>query len=163
MIRWAAVSSATSAAIVAIVHAMDDVATQTNVLALNAAIEAARAGESGRGFAVVAQEVRSLSTRSAEAAQSTARLIEDARRHAMSGAAIAAEVTLVMEEMATGSERQREGVALRPEADERSHGRARKLDVLLQGPELQRAVEAGRVAGGEELLGVRALAGAAQS
>jgi methyl-accepting chemotaxis protein len=101
---------ASSAAIVAIVHAMDDVATQTNVLALNAAIEAARAGESGRGFAVVAQEVRSLSTRSAEAAQSTARLIEDARRHAMSGAAIAAEVTLVMEEMATGSERQREGV-----------------------------------------------------
>jgi methyl-accepting chemotaxis protein len=99
-----------SAAIVAIVHAMDDVATQTNVLALNAAIEAARAGEAGRGFAVVAQEVRSLSTRSAEAAQSTARLIEDARRHAMNGAAIASEVSLVMEEMASGSERQREGV-----------------------------------------------------
>jgi methyl-accepting chemotaxis protein len=101
---------ASSAAIVAIVHAMDDVATQTNVLALNAAIEAARAGESGRGFAVVAQEVRSLSTRSAEAARSTARLIEDARRHALSGAAIASEVTLVMEEIASGSERQREGV-----------------------------------------------------
>jgi methyl-accepting chemotaxis protein len=101
---------ASSAAIVAIVHAMDDVATQTNVLALNAAIEAARAGESGRGFAVVAQEVRSLSTRSAEAAQSTARLIEEARRHAISGAAIAAEVTLVMDEIASGSERQREGV-----------------------------------------------------
>ncbi|HWZ57440.1 MAG TPA: methyl-accepting chemotaxis protein, partial [Gemmatimonadaceae bacterium] len=101
---------ASSAAIVAIVHAMDDVATQTNVLALNAAIEAARAGEAGRGFAVVAQEVRSLSTRSAEAAQSTARLIEDARRHAMNGAAIASEVSLVMEEMASGSERQREGV-----------------------------------------------------
>jgi methyl-accepting chemotaxis protein len=99
-----------SAAIVAIVHAMDDVATQTNVLALNAAIEAARAGESGRGFAVVAQEVRSLSTRSAEAAQNTARLIEDARRHAMAGQAIAVEVTTLMGEMASGSEMQREGV-----------------------------------------------------
>jgi methyl-accepting chemotaxis protein len=99
-----------SAAIVAIVHAMDDVATQTNVLALNAAIEAARAGEAGRGFAVVAQEVRSLSTRSAEAAQNTARLIEDARRHANAGAAIATEVTTLMEQMASGSEMQREGV-----------------------------------------------------
>ena len=113
---------ASSAAIVAIVHAMDDVATQTNVLALNAAIEAARAGEYGRGFAVVAQEVRTLSARSAEAARDTARLIEEARRSALSGAAIAQEVTTVMDEIADATDRQRDGVeVIRAAMEQLSH------------------------------------------
>ena len=113
---------ASSTAIVGIVHAMDDVATQTNVLALNAAIEAARAGEYGRGFAVVAQEVRNLSARSAEAARSTARLIEEARRSALSGSAIAQQVTTVMDDIAEASDRQREGVeVIRVALEQLSH------------------------------------------
>lgn len=55
-----------------IVQHMTDFTARTNMLALNASIEAGRAGEHGRAFASIAQEIRTLASNSADAAQQIA-------------------------------------------------------------------------------------------
>ena len=115
---------ASSDATARIVKTIDEIAFQTNLLALNAAVEAARAGDAGKGFAVVAEEVRNLAMRSAEAAKSTAELIDESVHNAESGVALnqtvlgqlqeitgqTNQVGEVMGEIATASEQQSSGI-----------------------------------------------------
>ena len=87
-----------------IVKTIDGIAFQTNLLALNAAVEAARAGDAGRGFAVVADEVRSLAGRAADAARSTAALIETSVARAEAGVALNESVRAALLEINGGVE-----------------------------------------------------------
>ena len=84
-----------------IISVIDSIAFQTNILALNAAVEAARAGEQGRGFAVVASEVRSLASRSAEAAKEIKNLVGASVAQAEKGAALVNAAGTTMAEIVT--------------------------------------------------------------
>lgn len=93
--------NASSKKISDIIGVIDGIAFQTNILALNAAVEAARAGDQGRGFAVVASEVRSLASRSAEAAKEIKTLIGDSVQKVEAGGQLVNEAGSTMQDIVT--------------------------------------------------------------
>jgi len=118
--------SSSSHKVAEIIKLIDSIAFQTNILALNASVEAARAGEQGRGFAVVAGEVRSLASRSADAAKDIRTLIGESLERVGAGSDLVSQagtamreivesvqkVADIMDEIAAASQEQSNGIGL---------------------------------------------------
>jgi len=117
-----------SARIGEILHAIEEIAGETNLLALNASIIAAQAGESGKTFSVLADDIRDLSDRTSvstdevrglvsavrSGVDDVRRLLSEARRRTEEGVDLAqtSDATLdEIETLALDSRRASEGIA----------------------------------------------------
>ncbi len=110
-----------------IIKTIDEIAFQTNLLALNAAVEAARAGEAGAGFAVVADEVRNLAMRAADAAKTTAGLIEGTVKRVKEGVDLVAKTSSEFSEVTSSTAKMSELVG---EIDAASQEQAQGIEQI---------------------------------
>lgn len=113
-----------------VIKTVSDIAFQTNILALNASVEAARAGEHGRGFAVVAEEVRNLASKSSDAANNTAELIEHTLDTVAKGQKIADDTSRAMTEIFSQTE---ESTRLIGEISKAAKSQAEAINEITQG------------------------------
>ena len=116
-----------------IIGVIDSIAFQTNILALNAAVEAARAGEQGRGFAVVASEVRSLASRSAQAAKEIKALIEASVTNVSAGSELVEKAGSTMDEIVVSVRRVADIMGeISAASEDQSHGIDQINQAMLQ-------------------------------
>ncbi len=129
-----------SARIGEVLHAIEEIAGETNLLALNASIIAAQAGESGKTFSVLADDIRDLSDRTSVSTEEVRglvssvrggvedvrRLLAEARRRTEEGVDLAqtSDATLdEIETLALDSRRASDGIASSAVAQSREAAR----------------------------------------
>lgn len=125
-----------------IVRSMESAAFQCSVLARTAYMEAAGAGVNGKGFAVVASELRMLASRSAQAAQEAAALMEEMDASIRESASLAAVASRELWKISDGSQELRRRAASALEEVREMKG---EQDAVRQAARLSAAAEEDRL------------------